>query len=106
MNGWGWIWWAVGTFGVGGILLIGAGLFFGWPIVIGSRLGRAMIAVLAAIAAAFTLRAKWRGEGAKREREKQREASDRNRGIAREERERSEARTGDEISERLKGRKR
>ncbi len=98
------LWWAIGAFGLGGVLLIGAGLVFGWPIIIGTRIGRMALAIAAGAAAVFGVYLKGRAEGAESVRKKQREASDRNREIASGEKERTEGRTDAEVRQRLKDR--
>lgn len=68
-----WLWWAIGAFGVSGVLL----MIFGWPVIIGTKLGRMALAVGAGIAAGFTLLARARRQGADAERERQRKEDER-----------------------------
>jgi len=66
-----WIWWAIGAFGIGGALLFAAVLIFGWPVIIGTRLGRMALAVGAGIVAVFGVFLKGKSEGAAKERARQ-----------------------------------
>jgi hypothetical protein len=64
------IWWAIGAIGLGAVL--GAILIFGWPVVVqfflGTKIGRILLMVAAAIAAVFGvyLRGKAKGRAAER----------------------------------------
>lgn len=59
------IWLLIGTFGLGGALLIGALLVFGWPVIIGTKLGRMLLAIGGAILFVITVFLKGRAEGEK-----------------------------------------
>ena len=59
-----WLWWAIGTFGIGGCILIAVGFFMGWPVIIGTKIGRTALAILAALGGALLLFAKARAQGA------------------------------------------
>lgn len=66
-----WLWWLIGTVGVSGALMIGVGLIFGWPVIIGTKLGRTALAILTAGIGLVILYAKARAEGAAGQRTKQ-----------------------------------
>ena len=65
-----WLWWIVGTVGLGGALLIGAVLIFGWPVIIGTKIGRMALAIGAGALAVFGVFLKGRAQGRAAERAK------------------------------------
>lgn len=64
-------WWLVGTFGVAGVVLGAAVLVFGWPVVIGTKVGRLALALGAGVLALFGVYTKGRLAGEARQRAKQ-----------------------------------
>ena len=63
-----WIWWAVATFGIGGVIL-GALIFMGlWPAIVGTKIGRLALMVTAGALAVFGIYLKGRAEGRAAER--------------------------------------
>ena len=62
------LWWIVGTVGIGGALLIGAVLIFGWPVIIGTKIGRMALAIGAGALAIFGVLLKGRAQGRAAER--------------------------------------
>ena len=66
-----WLWWAIGTFGIGGCILIAIGFFMGWPVIVGTKIGRTALAILAALGGALLLFAKARADGAAAQKAKQ-----------------------------------
>lgn len=65
-----WIFWAIGAFGVSGVLFGGAVLVLGWPVVAGSRIGRIAIAIVVGAAMIYGLYLRGKREGRKAERAK------------------------------------
>ena len=65
-----WIWWAIATFGIGGVLLGGAIFLCGFPAIIGSRIGRLALGVVAVIIIFYGVHLRGKREGRKAEREK------------------------------------
>lgn len=59
------IFWLIGTFGLGGAILVGAILVFGWPVIVGTKLGRTLLAIGGAILFVITTYLKGRAEGEK-----------------------------------------
>ncbi len=61
------VWWAIGTFGVGGAILLVAILIVGWPVVlqffIGTKIGRGLLFVGGLIATGFVIFAKGQAAG-------------------------------------------
>ena len=100
-----WIWWIVGTVGLGGALLIGAVLIFGWPVIIGTKIGRMALAIGAGAVAIFGVFLKGRSAGAQAEKDKAAIRHAKNVKIADEEKKATEGRTDAEIRARLKGRR-
>lgn len=96
-----WVWWAVGTFGVGGVVLIGAVLIFGWPAVIGTRIGRIVLAIGVAIVAAFGVYQTGRAKGRAAERAKLKALTEKEVGVSAAERKRIDALTDEQVDEEL-----
>ena len=71
-----WVWWLVGTVGFGGAIMIAVGFVFGWPIIIGTKLGRIALAVFTAGISILVLYGKARNEGARAERDRQEREND------------------------------
>jgi hypothetical protein len=63
-----WVWWAIGTFGVAGSLLIVAVLIFGWPVIVGTKLGRTLLLIGTAGLGVIAIYAKGRSAGRAAER--------------------------------------
>lgn len=99
------IWWAISAFGVGGLLLIGAIIIFGWPVIIGTRIGRMLLAIGAGVAAVFGVYLKGRSEGEQGEKDKAVIRHAKNVKIAKEESVASKARSPSEARKRMKGRR-
>ena len=99
------IWWVIGIFGVSGTLLIGAILIFGWPVIVGTRIGRMLLAIGAGAAAIFGVYLKGRSEGAQSEKDKAAIRHAKNVKIAKEESASSKARTPGEARKRMKDRR-
>ena len=66
----GWLWWLIGTLGVGGTLLLIAVLVFGWPALIGTKIGRLALAIAAGALAVFGIYLRGKAEGRAAERAK------------------------------------
>ena len=68
----GWIWWAIGAFGISGTILVIIGFAIGWPILIqffiGTKIGRICLVIGAAILTAFGIYAKGQAAGRAAER--------------------------------------
>ena len=64
------IWWIIGTVGIGGALLGGAILIFGWPVIVGTKIGRMALAIGAGALAIFGVFLKGRAQGRAAERAK------------------------------------
>ena len=71
-----WLWWIVGTVGLGGALLIAVGFTVGWPVIIGTRIGRMALAIGAGALAVFGVLLKGRAQGRAAEREKLRKLTE------------------------------
>lgn len=63
-----WLWWIIGTLGLGGALLAGAVVVFGWPVIIGTRAGRMALMIAGAAGAVLMVYLKGKREGRKAER--------------------------------------
>ena len=96
-----WIWWIIGTVGIGGALLIGAVLVFGWPVIIGTRIGRLALAVGAGVLAVFGVYLKGRAKGRAVERERLRKLTEKEVANAVKERRRIGKLTDDEVDKEL-----
>ncbi len=70
------LWWLIGAFGLGGTLLIGVGVIFGWPIIINTKIGRIALAVGGGILGIMAIFAKGAAQGAAEARKKQEKADD------------------------------
>jgi hypothetical protein len=96
-----WIWWIIGTLGIGGALLAGAILVFGWPVIIGTRMGRAALAVGAGALAVLGVFLKGKQEGRAAEREKLRKLTEKEVKNAAAERKRIAALTDEQVDAEL-----
>ena len=96
-----WLWWIIGTVGVGGALLIGAILVFGWPVIIGTKIGRILLAVGAAALAVFGVYLRGRSEGRAAERKRLKKLTEKEVKHAAEERRRIDALTDEQVDEEL-----
>jgi dephospho-CoA kinase len=65
-----WLWWLIGTLGVGGTVLALAIFFLGWPAIIGTRAGRMLLIIGTAGLGAVALYLKGRSVGREAERAK------------------------------------
>lgn len=63
-----WLWWLIGTVGLGGALLTLAVFVVGWPAIIGTKAGRVLLAIGVAILVALGMYAKGKAEGRAAER--------------------------------------
>jgi len=95
------VWWIIGTVGVGGALLIGAILIFGWPAIIGTKIGRRLLVVGAAALAVFGVYLKGRAKGRAVERERLRKLTEREVKSAAAERMRIDKLTDKQVDEEL-----
>lgn len=98
-----WIWWLVGTLGLGGALLLGAVLIFGWPVIIGTKIGRAALAIGAVLLAALGLYAKARQAGRLAERARLKALTEKEVSNAAVERARIDALSDDAVDKELAG---
>jgi hypothetical protein len=99
------IWWVVGVFGLGGALALGAVVIFGWPVVVqfvvGSKIGRILLTVVAAVIAAFGLYLKGRSEGRAAERARLKKITEREVSSAAWERKRIDALSDAQVDKEL-----
>ena len=95
------IWWIVGTVGIGGALLGGAILIFGWPVIIGTKIGRMALAIGAGVLAIFGVFLKGRAQGRAAEREKLRALTEKEVKNAVTERKRIEKLTDEQVDKEL-----
>ena len=98
-------WSIVWTLGIGGTIGVAVALFLFWPFLVGTKLGRTLLAIGAAAAAVFAvfLRGVSKGTGIEKRKAARRHA--RNLKIAQEESVASKARTPSEARKRMKGRR-
>jgi len=101
MNFWSIVW----TLGIGGTIAVAAALFFFWPFLVGTKLGRTLLAIGAAAAAVFGVYLKGRSEGEQGEKDKAAIRHAKNVKIAKEESVASKKRTPSEARKRMKGRR-
>lgn len=43
-----WLWWTIGTFGLGTCILAAVGFIIGWPAIIGTKTGRVLLVITTA----------------------------------------------------------
>ncbi len=98
-------WTIVWTFGIGGTIAIAAALFFFWPFLVGTKLGRTLLAIAAGAAAVFAVFLRGVSKGAGVEKRKAARRHARNLEIAQEESTASKKRTPSEARKRMKGRR-
>ena len=100
------IWWAVGGFGLSGVLLVGAILIFGWPVIVqfflGTKIGRILLMVAAALAAVFGVYLKGRSEGRAAERAKHEKQTKKEVAAGAKRRKSIDALPDDEVKKRLR----
>lgn len=96
-----WIWWAVGTFGLGTLALVAVGFVFGWPLIVGTKPGRMALAVLTAGLGALGLYFAGRRKGRALERAKLKAKIDREVAGAKAEAERIDRLTDEEVDREL-----
>ncbi len=96
-----WAWWLLGTFGVGGVLLGGAVLIFGWPVIIGSKIGRMALAAGAVVLALLGLYAKAKQAGRLAERARLKAVTEKEVGLSAAERVRIDALPDSKVDEEL-----
>ena len=96
-----WLWWLVGTLGIGGALLLGAVLIFGWPVIIGTKLGRLALAIGAGVLAVLGVYLKGRAEGRAIERARLKALTEREVADAAKERARIDALTDEAVDAEL-----
>jgi len=95
------IWWIIGTVGIGGALLGLAVLIFGWPVIVGTKVGRMLLAIGGAILAALSIFAKGKAKGRAAERERLRQLTEKEVKNAVRERERIGKLTDEQVDEEL-----
>ena len=96
-----WVFWLVGTVGIGGILLGGAILVFGLPVIVGTRIGRMALATGAAALALVGAYLSGRSKGRAAERAKLKWLVEKEVGVSHKERARINAMTDAEVDEEL-----
>lgn len=97
----GWLWWLLGTLGIGGTIVLIVGFTVGWPVLIGTRLGRIGLAIGAGIIAILGIYAKGRAEGRAAERARLKALTEREVADAAAERARIDALTDEQVDEEL-----
>jgi len=93
------------TLGIGGTIAAAAALFFFWPFLVGTKLGRTLLAIGAGAAAIFAVFLRGVSKGAGIEKRKAARRHARNLEIAKEESAASKDRTPSEARARMKGRR-
>ena len=95
------VWWLIGTLGVGGTLLLIAVLVFGWPVLIGTKIGRLALAIAAGALAVFGIYLRGKAEGRAAERAKLKAITEKEVADAAAERARIDALTDEQVDEEL-----
>jgi len=98
-------WSIVWTLGIGGTIAVAAALFFFWPFLVGTKFGRMLLAIGAAVAVVFAVFLKGVSKGTGIEKRKAARRHARNLEIAQEESAASKARSPSKARKRMKGRR-
>lgn len=96
-----WVWWAIGTLGLGGTLLVVAGFVVGWPVLLGSKIGRIAIAVGLGVLAVLGFAAQQRAAGRAEERARLKALTEKEVAGAAAERRRIDSLTDNQVDEEL-----
>lgn len=100
-----WLWWIVGTLGVGGALALGAGLIFGWPVLLAfftqTKIGRALAFVGGLILTGLLIFARGRAAGKADEQERQKVQTEKEVERAEQRSKAIDAKSDDEVDQEL-----
>lgn len=66
-----WAWWLIGAVGISGALCIGIGVVLGWPVLVGTKIGRVLLAVATLGIALIVALGKARQDGIQAEKDRQ-----------------------------------